>query len=213
MRRFVVRGVALAMVGMTLGAPGSAFAQQAPNAARKIEISYTGNLRYFLGLGFVRKKGSNLGGACLQVAVRVVDSAALVSEFCGTHQFLAPPLSSQSDGGRRRSRWPLSETGQQVDSLGSLRGGIRLSQRAGSHVTAFAQGLVGVEFGYRHGGFADNSGLSLAAGGGADISLTKWLAYEIARANFQTTRVGGTTVNGLRFGTGPVFRFGEPKNP
>ena len=213
MRRFVLPGVALAMVGMMLGAAESACAQQAPNAARKIEISYTGNLRYFLGLGFVRKGGSNLGGACLQVAVRVVDSAALVGEACGTHQFLPPPPSSQSDEGRRRSRWPLSETGQQVDPLGSLRGGIRLSKRAGSHVTTFAQGLVGVEWGYRHGGFADNSGLSFAAGGGADISLTKWLAYEIARVSYQTTRVGGTNVNGLRFGTGPVLRFGEATKP
>jgi hypothetical protein len=40
-----------------------------------------------------------------------------------------------------------------------------------------------------------------------DISLTNWFAYEIARANSQTTRVGGTTVNGLRFGTGPAFRI------
>jgi hypothetical protein len=186
---------------------GSAFAQP-PNAPRKIEISYTGTLRYFLGLGFVRKGGSNLGGACFQVAVRATDSAAVVAEMCGTHQFLPQ---SQDGGGRRRSHWPLSEPAdqQQVDSLGSIRGGLRLSQRIGSRTTTFVQGLAGIEWGYRHGGFADNSGLSLAAGGGVDISLTNWLAYEVARANFQTTRVGGTTVNSLRFGTGPVFRMGE----
>ena len=68
---------------------GSAFAQP-PNAPRKIEISYTGSLRYFLGLGFVRKGGFNLGGACLQVAVRATDSAAVVGEMCGTHQFVPP---------------------------------------------------------------------------------------------------------------------------
>jgi hypothetical protein len=187
----------------------SALAQDAPNAARKIEISYTGNLRYFLGFGFVRKGGSNLGGACVQVAVRVTDSAALLGELCGTHQFLAAPRSSQSDDGRRRSRWPLSEAGQQVDSLLSVRGGMRLSTRTGSRTTTFVQGLAGVESGYRHGGFTDNSGFSLAAGGGVDISLTDWLALEVARANYQTTRVGGATVNGLRFGTGPVFRMGE----
>ena len=167
---------------------GSAFAQEAPNAARKIEISYTGNLRYFLGFGFVRKGGSNLGGACVQVAVRVVESGVLVGEVCGTHQFLA---------------------GQQIDSLHSIRGGMRLSKLTGSRITTFVQGLAGVESGYRHGGFADNSGFSLAAGGGVDISLTNWLALEVARANFQTTRVGVTTVNGLRFGTGFVARIGE----
>jgi len=58
----------------------SAFAQDAPNAARRIEISYTGNLRYFLGLGFVRKGGSNLGGACVQVSVSVTHDAAVVGE-------------------------------------------------------------------------------------------------------------------------------------
>jgi hypothetical protein len=86
---------------------------------------------------------------------------------------------------------------------------MRLSGRAGSRTTTFIQGLAGVETGYGHGGFAGNSGVSFAAGGGVDISLNHWLAYEIARANYQTTRVSGTTVNGLRFGTGPVFRIGE----
>src|SRR5687767_11847763 len=79
---------------------GCAFAQEPPNAGRRIEISYTGNLYYFLGLGFVRKGGSNLGGACLQAAVSVTDSAAVVAEFCGTHQFLAAPRASQGTAGR-----------------------------------------------------------------------------------------------------------------
>ena len=174
---------------------GSAFAQEAPNAVRRVEISYTGNIplfsyvaRTFRMSHFVRKEGPNLLGACVQVAVRVMDSGALVGEFCGTHQFLA---------------------GEQVDSLHSFRGGMRLSKLIGSRTTTFVQGLAGVESGYRHGGFADNSGFSLAAGGGVDISLKNWFALEIARANYQTTRVGGTTVNSLRFGTGPVFRIGE----
>ena len=187
---------------------GSAFAQP-PNAPRRIEIAYTGNPTFIFGLfsGFVRKGGWNLGGACLQVAVRATDSAAVVAEMCGTHQFLPQ---SQDGGGRRRSHWPRSEpAGQQVDTLDSIRGGLRLSQRIGSRTTTFVHGLAGIEWGYRHGGFADNSGLSLAAGGGVDISLTNWLAYEVARVNFQTARVGSTSVNGLRFGIGPVFRFGE----
>ena len=190
---------------------GSAFAQPS-NAPRKIELSYTGSLRYFLGFGFVRKGGFNLGGACLQVAVRATDSAAVVGEMCGTHQFLP----QDNDARRRRSSlaagrgWPLSEpASQQVDSLGSVRGGIRLSTRTGSRMTTFTQALVGIEWGYRHGGSTDNAGFSLAAGGGVDISLTNWFAYEIARASYQTTRVRGTAVNSLRFGTGPVFRFGE----
>ena len=201
MKHTVLLGAALVLV---LSAE-SAFSQGAPNASRKIEISYTGNLRYFLGIGFVRKVGANLGGACLQVAVRVVDSAALVGEVCGTHQFLPSSQSSQS----RNNHWPLSEAGQQVDSLHSFRGGMRLSQPIGSRTTTFVQGLAGVESGYRHGGFANNSGFSLAAGGGVDINLKNWLALEMARVNYQMTRVGGTTVNGVRFGTGFVGRIGK----
>ena len=143
---------------------GSAFAQP-PNAPRRIEISYTGNPTFVFGFfpGFVRKGGANLGGACLQVAVRATDSAAVVAEMCGTHQFLPQ---SQDGGGRRRSHWPRSEpTGQQVDSLGSIRGGMRFSKLTGSRMTTFVQGLAGIEYGYRHGGLAANTGFSLAAGG------------------------------------------------
>jgi hypothetical protein len=187
---------------------GSAFAQEAPNAPRTIEISYTGNIGVLFpwGRGFVRKGGFNLGGACLQVAVRATDLAAVVGEMCGTHQFLP-----QKDETRRRDLWwPLSEpASQQVDSLGSVRGGVRLSQRTGSRMTTFVQGLAGIEWGYRHGGSADNVGFSLAAGGGMDVSVANWFAYEVARATVQATRIGGTSVNSLRFGTGPVFRFGE----
>ena len=80
-------------------------------------------------------------------------------------------------------------------------------------LTTYVQGLAGIEWGYRHGGFAANSGFSLAAGRGVDVSVTNWFAYEIARANYQTTRVGGTAVNSLRFGTGPVFRFWGDNGP
>jgi len=205
MKRTIPIGVALVLI---LSA-GAAFAQGTPNAPRKFEISYTGNLPFFLGIGFVKKGSARLGGACLQVAVRVVDSAAVVGEFCGTHQFVASPQSSQSNGGKRNPRWWLSESGKQVDSLASVRGGMRFSQRTGSHLTTFVQGLAGFETGYRHGGFADNSGFSLAAGGGLDVNLKDWLALEIARVNYQMTRVGETTVNGLRFGTGFVGRIGK----
>jgi hypothetical protein len=91
---------------------GPAFAQQPPNAPRRIEISYTGNIHYFLGLGFVRKRGFNLGGACLQVAVRVTDSAAAVGEVCGTHQFVESVGGSDT---RRRFRLLSEPAGQHVD--------------------------------------------------------------------------------------------------
>src|SRR5262249_29323840 len=126
-------------------AAGSAFAQDAPNAPRRIEISYTGNLPFFLGFGFVRKKGWNLGGACLQVAVGVTDSTAVVGEMCGTHQFVESANRSRA----LRRRLVLSEPAdqQQVDSLLSIRAGVRLSERTGSRMTTFVQGLAGIETG------------------------------------------------------------------
>jgi hypothetical protein len=186
---------------------GFAFAQPAPNAPRTVEISYTGNLPFFLGLGFVRKKGWNLGGACVQVAVKVTDSAAMVGEFCGTHQFVEGANPSKP----LRRRLVLSEPRdwQQVDSLHSVRGGVRFTKLAGDHITTFVQALAGVESGYRQGGFAGNNGFSFAGGGGVDVNVTNWFGYEIARVNYQTTRVARSTVNSLRFGTGPVFRMGE----
>ena len=164
--------------------PGSAFAQESPNAPRRIEVSYTGNIGNLLGFGFVRKGGWNLGGACIQVGVRATDAAAVIGEFCGTHQF-PPSRARQGDAGQPNLPWPLSEppADQQVATLYSFRGGVRLSKRTGSRVTTFVQGLAGVETGYRHGGFAGNTGFSLAAGGGMDIAVTNWFAYEVARAN------------------------------
>src|SRR4030095_6969599 len=101
-------------------------------------------------------------------------AGAWVAEVWGTHRSLP-----QNDDTRRRGLWPRSEpASQQVDSLGSIRVGVRLSQSAGSRVTTFVHGLAGIEWGYRHSGFADNSGFSLAAGGGVDVGLTNWLALE-----------------------------------
>jgi hypothetical protein len=52
-------------------------------------------------------------------------------------------------------------------------------------VTTFVHGLASIEWGYRHSGFADNSGFSLAAGGGVEVGLTNRLALEAARVNLQ----------------------------
>jgi len=160
---------------------GTAFAQEAPSAVRKVEIDYS-------PYGFVKAAGPTRQGGCSGVSVSATDSVALVSEFCGTHQY-------------------VSRT--QVDSLLSYRGGVRFNKRTGSRITTFVQGLAGGESGYRHRGFAGNSGFSFAVGGGVDIGLMNWLGLRIVRANYQMTRVGGTTVNGFRFNPGLVFRIGK----
>ena len=100
---------------MTLGfafSAGSAIAQEARNAAPKVEISHT-------PLNYVRKEGSNLWGGCNDVAVTMTNSAALVVELCGTSQIAF---------------------GKDTDTLLSYRGGLRFSKRTGSRLTTFAPG-------------------------------------------------------------------------
>jgi hypothetical protein len=93
--------------------------------------------------------------------------------------------------------------------LGSYRGGPRLRRRFGKRLTTFAEGLGGVETGFRHGGFSSNTGFSIDAGGGVDFALKSWLGLRMIHAKYQTTWIDGGNVNGLLVHAGLVFRFGK----
>ena len=157
-------------------------AQDAPNATRKVEIS-------LLFLGSTWTGGSWKSGRCVDAAVTVTESVAVVGATCATHQFLNGV--------------------EAEESLGSYRGGVRFRKRHGRRITAFVEGLAGAETGYRYGGFRSNSGFSLDAGGGVDLALKKWFAVRILYAKYQTTFIDGGNVNGLRLHAGVVFRIGE----
>lgn len=159
----------------------TAVAQETRSAARTLEISHA-------PFNYIRKGGANHGGGCADVSVTLTDSVALVGQFCGTNQSLA---------------------GKDVDPLIGYRGGARFSRRPGNRFTTFIQALAGGESGYRHVGFANNSGFSFGAGGGADVGLKNWLGLRIVQVDYQFTRVTGRTLNSVRLGAGLVLRIGR----
>ena len=141
-------------------------------------------------LGSVRKEGEYKVGRCSDVAVSLSEPLAVVAALCGTHQEL-----------------PGSEA--EVDSLGSYLGGPRFRKRFGKLITAFAEGLAGVETGFRHGGFHSNAGFSVGAGGGVDVGLKKWLTLRAIHVTYQNTWINHGTVDAVRIRSGIVLRFGR----
>ena len=164
--------------------PSAALAQKAPNATRRVEISY-------LFMGGVRTAGEYTAGACADAAVAVTDSAAIVAALCGTHQNL-PGTQVEAD-----------------DSLGSFHGGARYRRRYGNRLAAFAEALAGAQTAFTYGGYRGNTGFSLKAGGGVDLALTKWLGLRLIYAAYQTTWIDGGTVKETRLHGGVVFRIGR----
>jgi peptidoglycan-associated lipoprotein len=89
-------------------------------------------------------------------------------------------------------------------------GGPRFSYRNSSHVTPFAQVLVGGAHGSLSGfGGSDSvNGFAYSAGGGVDLGLTKHLALR-PQLDYIGMRFSGSTVNTVRGSLGIVFRFGK----
>jgi hypothetical protein len=176
---------ALLLLSLLCGpSAASALAQEAPNATRKVEISY-------LFMGSVRAGGEYKTGRCNDVAVTVTESVAIVGALCGTHQNLR---------------------GTQVeadDSLGNFHGGPRYRKRYGSRITAFGEALAGVETAFRHGGYRSNTGFSIKSGGGVDFALKQWIGLRTIHVIYQTTWIDGGTVQETRFHGGLVFRLGK----
>ena len=176
-------GVLLLLSLLLVSSAAPALAQDAPNAMRRVEISY-------LFMGGVRTGGEYTAGACADAAVAVTDSAAIVVALCGTHQNL-PGTQVEAD-----------------DSLGSFHGGARYRRRYGNRLAAFGEALAGAETAFQYGGYRGNTGFSLKAGGGVDLALTRWLGLRLIYAAYQTTWIDGGTVNETRLHGGLVLRFG-----
>lgn len=98
--------------------------------------------------------------------------------------------------------------------------GPRLNLRRFDHFVPFAEIL----FGGAHGGSqltgdASQSAFALAAGGGLDIVLTKYLAWRFFEADYLMTNFTGTLLSpdgrehNFRIGTGAVLRWGYPPEP
>ena len=118
-----------------------------------------------------------------------------------------------------RSVFPL--TGSNASVKGGLTTylfGPRLNLRRFDHFVPFAEFLLGgAHAGEQFTGTGGQSAFALAAGGGVDVVITKYLAWRFAQLDYLMTNFSGTAVGGnarqdnFRVGTGIVLRFGLPK--
>ena len=89
-----------------------------------------------------------------------------------------------------------------------------------SYFVPFAHFLLGgAHSGTEMTGTGRQSSFAIAAGGGVDMVLTKYLAWRVAQLDYFMTNFSGPAVGGnarqdnFRAGTGVVFRFGIPNPP
>jgi opacity protein-like surface antigen len=54
-----------------------------------------------------------------------------------------------------------------------------------------------------------HNGFSFAIGGGVDVPIKPWLTVRAAEVDYSMFQISGNTSNGIRVGTGFVFRFGR----
>src|SRR5580704_4057636 len=95
--------------------------------------------------------------------------------------------------------------------------GPRLNLRKFDYFVPFAEFLVGgVHGGPQMTGDGNQSAFALAAGGGVDIALSKYIVWRFAEIDYLMTNFSGSSLGGngrqdnLRLGSGIVLRFGLP---
>lgn len=98
--------------------------------------------------------------------------------------------------------------------------GPRLNYRHFDHFVPFAEVLFGAGRGSQQvTGGNSQSAFALAAGGGVDVVLTKWIAWRFFQADYLMTNYSGTLLtpnareNNFRIGSGIVLRWGYPPAP
>jgi hypothetical protein len=150
-------------------------------------------------LSYSRQGSINAYGGDLSFAFHASKRIAVVADFAA-HQ--------------------ASVSGIDLDTF-TYRFGPRYSRTFGSRLTAFGEVLAG---GTRLTGgtttFSSGTttttstsfnGFALAAGGGLDIGIRPWFAWRAAQLDYSLLRFGqlDATSNGIRVGSGIVFRFGS----
>jgi hypothetical protein len=138
-------------------------------------------------LRFGVSNGVNQNGASISMAGNFNRWLGLAGDFGGYHK---------------------SEAGVTFNTY-TYMGGPRFSYRNSSHVTPFAQVLVGGARGSLSGfgGSGSGNGFAYSVGGGVDLGVTKHLALR-PQLDYIGMRFSGNTVNTVRGSFGIVFRFG-----
>jgi hypothetical protein len=72
----------------------------------------------------------------------------------------------------------------------------------------FVQVLLGGERSSASGSTASNA-FAMAAGGGADVTLTRHVSFRAIQVDYLYTRFGGASQNNVRLQSGIVWRFGR----
>ena len=120
-----------------------------------------------------------------------------------------------------RNLFPLTGSNNSVNgTMVSYLFGPRLNLRKFDYFVPFAHFLVGgAHGGTEMTGSVNQNSFALAAGGGLDMVLTRFLAWRVAQFDYLMTNFSGPALGGnarqddLRAGTGLVFRFGFPNPP
>src|SRR5262249_10582157 len=120
-----------------------------------------------------------------------------------------------------RNVFPLTGNNNSVKGgLTTYLFGPRLNLRRFDHFVPFAEFLLGgAHAGQQLTGTQGQNAFALAAGGGVDVVITKYLAWRFVQMDYVQTNFSGTAVGGnarqdnFRVGTGIVLRFGLPKAP
>jgi outer membrane protein OmpA-like peptidoglycan-associated protein len=118
-----------------------------------------------------------------------------------------------------RNVFPLTGSGASVKGgLTTYLFGPRLNLRKFDHFVPFGEFLLGgAHAGPQLTGDRGQSAFALAAGGGVDVVITRYLAWRFAQLDYVMTNFSGTGVGGnarqdnFRAATGIVLRFGFPK--
>ncbi len=139
-------------------------------------------------LRFGVKNGVNQNGASVSVAGNFNRWLGLVGDVGGYHK---------SEGGVTLNTY-------------TYMGGPRFSYRNSSHVTPFAQVLVGAAHGSlsAFGSSGSGNGFAYSVGGGVDLGLNKHIALR-PQLDYIGTSFSGTRINMVRGSFGIVFRFGN----
>jgi hypothetical protein len=120
-----------------------------------------------------------------------------------------------------RNVFPLTGSNQSISGgLTTYLFGPRLNLRKFDHFVPFGEFLIGgAHAGKQLTGDQGQSAFAIAAGGGVDVVITRYLAWRFAQIDYVMTNFSGTGVGGnarqdnFRVGTGIVLRFGFPKAP
>jgi len=170
-----------------------AWAQEDQNAFRRNEIAY--NI-----ISYSRQGSFDLWGGDLSFTHYLSDRLSIVGELA-----LHDNKSSGSDFVRTTTeyrigpRYVLMQRKRARVFGEALIGGSRITDNL------FNRFLLGISTTSKE----SANGYSLAAGGGVDVPIKPWVAVRAAEVNYNFLEISGDKINGIRVGTGIIFRFGH----